>query len=327
MRSQNRRSSPRADNSIDGHSGSGPHINDAILAFFDAPIAHEDDPQRAVLAGLEILESIRPYAEEIQRKWGFDLAVRVGINTGLVVVGEVGSDLRVEYSALGDAINIAARMEQTAAPNTLQVTAETQKLIAPFFDFSDLGGIDAKGKEEPIQAYRVNHASAEMGQLRGIEGLDSPLVGRDGEMESLKRAASELANGRGQIVSLMGEAGLGKSRLMAELRRAATDKKQVMWLEGRSLSYETETPYAPFTDVIVSALADAGLDTSNFSYKNFKATLAELVPENGPEIAPHLASLAGTNPTGEDHEVVRYLDPPRAKAKTFDAAYAFFQEL
>jgi class 3 adenylate cyclase len=211
-------------------------MGDAILAFFGAPIAHEDDPQRAVLAGLEILESIQPYSEEIKRKWGIDLAVRVGINTGLVVVGEVGSDLRVEYSALGDAINIAARMEQTAAPNTLQITAETQRLIAPFFDFTDLGGIEVKGKEEPIQAYRVNHAASEMGQLRGIEGLDSPLVGRAVEIETLKRAASELADGRGQIVSLMGEAGLGKSRLMAELRRAATDQQQALWLEGRSLS-------------------------------------------------------------------------------------------
>ena len=302
-------------------------MGDAILAFFGAPIAHEDDPQRAVLAGLEILESVRPYAEEIQRKWGFDLAVRVGINTGLVVVGEVGSDLRVEYSALGDAINIAARMEQTAAPNTLQITAETQRLIAPFFDFSDLGGIEVKGKEEPIQAYRVNHALSEMGQLRGIEGLDSPLVGRADEMETLKRAASELADGRGQIVSLMGEAGLGKSRLMAELQRAATNQQQAMWLEGRSLSYETETPYAPFADVVISALADAGLDTSDFDYINFKSALTKLVPESASTIAPHLATLAGTSPTGEDLEVVRYLDPPRAKGKTFDAAYTFFQEL
>ena len=153
-------------------------MGDAILAFFGAPIAHEDDPQRAVLAGLEILESVRPYSEQINLKWGFDLAVRVGINTGLVVVGEVGSDLRVEYSALGDAINIAARMEQTAAPDTIQITADTHRLVAPFFDFTDLGGVEVKGKDEPVQAYRVNAATSEVGQLRGIEGLDSPLIGR-----------------------------------------------------------------------------------------------------------------------------------------------------
>ena len=163
-------------------------MGDAILALFGAPIAHEDDPQRAVLAGLEILESIKPYSEQINKKWGFDLAVRVGINTGLVVVGEVGSDLRVEYSALGDAINIAARMEQTAAPDTIQITAETQRLVAPFFDFADIGGVEVKGKSEPVQAYRVNSVTGEVGQLRGIEGLDSPLIGRSTEMKTLETA-------------------------------------------------------------------------------------------------------------------------------------------
>jgi predicted ATPase/class 3 adenylate cyclase len=308
-------------------------MGDAILAFFGAPIAHEDDPQRAVLAGLEILEAVKPYAEEIKQKWGFDLAVRVGINTGLVVVGEVGSDLRVEYSALGDAINVAARMEQTAAPNTLQITGETQRLIAPFFDFTDLGGVDVKGKEEPVQSYRVNHALAEVGQLRGIEGLDSPLIGRADEMKTLDRAASELAEGRGQIVSVMGDAGLGKSRLMAELRNSvasdASDNRdgKTLWLEGRSLSYETETPYSPFVDIMISALAETGLDTSEFEYDQFKAAITQLAPENGATAAPHLGSIVGATPTGEDLEVVRYLDPPRAKAKTFDATCSFFQEL
>ena len=106
-------------------------MGDAFLAFFGAPIAHEDDPQRAVLAALDIIERSRPYREEVQGRWGVDFNVRVGINTGLVVVGEVGSDLRVEYTAMGDAINLAARMEQTAEPGTLQVSEATYRLVAP----------------------------------------------------------------------------------------------------------------------------------------------------------------------------------------------------
>ena len=114
-------------------------MGDAVLAFFGAPIGHEDDPQRAVLAGLDMVQGIEPYREQISLRWGIDFQVRVGINTGLVVVGEVGSDLRVEYTALGDAINLAARMEQTAQPGTVQVSADTYKLIAPLFEFPRSG--------------------------------------------------------------------------------------------------------------------------------------------------------------------------------------------
>ena len=111
-------------------------MGDAILAFFGAPIAHEDDPHRAVLAGLEIIQAIGPYRDEVKSTWGVDFEVRVGINTGLVVVGEVGSDLRVEYTALGDAINVAARMEQAARPGTVQIAADTHRLIAPLYSSS-----------------------------------------------------------------------------------------------------------------------------------------------------------------------------------------------
>jgi class 3 adenylate cyclase len=108
-------------------------MGDAILAFFGAPTAHEDDPSRAVLAGLEMIEGIQAYRERIRREYGQDFNVRVGINTGLVVVGEMGSDLRVEYTAMGDAVNVAARMEQTAKPGTVQITANTHRLVESLF--------------------------------------------------------------------------------------------------------------------------------------------------------------------------------------------------
>src|SRR5829696_3842445 len=129
-------------------------MGDAILAFFGAPIAHEDDSQRAVLAGLEIQAGIKEYIEEIRLKYELELGLRVGINTGLVVVGAIGSDLRMEYTAIGDAINLAARMEQTAVPGTVQISDETYKLVAPFFDFESLGEVEVKGKAAPIKTYR-----------------------------------------------------------------------------------------------------------------------------------------------------------------------------
>ena len=125
-------------------------MGDGLLAFFGAPIAHEDDPQRAILAGLGIVEAIKRYRTQIRQRWGFDLDVRVGINTGLVVVGAVGSDLRMEYTALGDAINLAARMEQTAQTGSVQVAEATHKLVAPLFDFETIHDIEVKGRSEPV---------------------------------------------------------------------------------------------------------------------------------------------------------------------------------
>ncbi|HEX6385894.1 MAG TPA: adenylate/guanylate cyclase domain-containing protein [Anaerolineae bacterium] len=195
-------------------------MGDAILAFFGAPIAHEDDPQRAVLAGREILRDIAPYREQMKQRWGLDFNVRIGISTGLVVVGEVGSDLRMEYTALGDAINVAARMEQTAQPGSLQIAEDTYRLIAPLFDVEPLPGIEIKGKSEPVTAYRVIAPKSQPGRLRGIAGLDAALVGREKELQTLQDRLARLQQGVGAIVFLTGEVGLGKSRLISELHQS-----------------------------------------------------------------------------------------------------------
>src|SRR6266545_2677476 len=192
----------------------------AILAFFGAPIAHEDDPQRAVLAGLEIQEGIKDYAEQIRIKYGLEFGLRVGINTGLVVVGAIGSDLRMEYTAIGDAINLAARMEQTALPGSVQVTEETYRLVAPFFDFEALGEVEVKGKATPIKTYRPLRLRKSPGNLRGLEGLTSPLVGRELQLALLNGQIKQLKTGAGSFVAVIGEAGLGKSTLIVELKKS-----------------------------------------------------------------------------------------------------------
>jgi class 3 adenylate cyclase/tetratricopeptide (TPR) repeat protein len=226
-------------------------MGDGLLAFFGAPIAHEDDPQRAVLAGLDIVKGIRRFAAEIQRSYHLDFDVRVGINTGPVVVGEVGTDLAVEYTAMGDAINLAARMETTALPGTVQISAHTYRHVAPLFDVWDVGPIPVKGKEKPVHVYRVLGWKAEPGSVRGIEGLDAPLVGRKTEMNALRQVMHALHAGRGGIVCLVGDAGLGKSRLIRELSTTwrAPDTitgTPLSWLESRGISYESARPYGLF---------------------------------------------------------------------------------
>lgn len=282
-------------------------MGDAILAFFGAPIAHEDDPNRAVLAGLEIIQAIGPYREEVQRKWGVDFEVRVGINTGLVVVGEVGSDLRVEYTALGDAINVAARMEQAAQPGTVLITGDTHRMVAPLYEFEELAKIEVRGKSEPVDAYRVLRSRGVPGRERGIEGLDSPMVGREKELERLLGLVAGLRQGRGQMVSVVGDAGLGKSRLIAELHHALINDGLLAegpeggpvsagpaglgWYEGRSRSYESSTPYAPFIGLFNNFFHLDPVDSDEEKYGKINQELTAMQPEVGLNAAPLVATM------------------------------------
>ncbi len=225
-------------------------MGDGILAFFGAPFTHEDDPQRAVLAGLDIVNHISAYRVRINESWGIDINVRVGINTGLVVVGIVGSDLRMEYTAMGDAINLAARMEQTAEPGTVQIAHDTYKLVQALFVIEDLGGLSVKGKTDPVPAYKVLGRKAAAGRQRGIEGLHTTLVGRDIELSALQEILSAVQQAVGHIVCLIGEAGLGKSRLIHEAKRSLGNEQSPTWIETASLSYENNQPYAPFQRLI-----------------------------------------------------------------------------
>ncbi len=276
-------------------------MGDAILAFFGAPIAHEDDPRRAVLAGLDIVSAVTPYREQIRQQWGFDFDVRVGINTGLVMVGAVGSDLRMEYTAMGDAINLAARMEQTAAPGTVQISQETYQHVAPYFEFEFLGGISVKGKQATVQTYRPLRRKGAPGQVRGITGLSAPLIGRARERSVLEEALADLEQGLGGIVYLVGEAGLGKSRLIQEIRDSALGRApgaHLTWYETLSYSYETEQPYGLFRRLI-RRMMDVLPEERPASLRMKVQRLAEdSSPEERPALQQVIGSLLGLAGSG-----------------------------
>jgi class 3 adenylate cyclase/tetratricopeptide (TPR) repeat protein len=303
-------------------------MGDGLLAFFGAPIAHEDDPQRAVLAGLEIVAATGEYGRQVNSRWGIDLAVRVGINTGLVVVGSVGSDLRMEYTALGDAINLAARMEQTASPGTVQITAATHRLLAPLFDVERLGELAIRGHQEPVTAYRVLRAKARPGSLRGLAGIRAPVVGRDTQLALLRRAVQDVQQGQGQIVALVGEAGLGKSRLIVELRReaAGSGTPELVWLEGAALSYERDTPYAAFKELFRTFLV-LGSGSEAEPYARLKEQMVAAFPGGGERAAPFLATMLDITPAATDAERVQFLEPSQLRAALFAHVRDLLQEL
>ena len=321
-------------------------MGDAILAFFGAPISHEDDPERAVLAGLDIVRRIRLYGDQIEQKWGLEFGARVGINTGLVVMGEVGSDLRVEYTALGDAINLAARMEQTAAVGTVQISADTHKLVTRHFDCEDLGEVRLKGKRDPVQVYRALGPKPQSRRLRDDEGISAPLIGRESQLDILRGAIRSLLLGRGQIVSVMGEAGVGKSRLVAEVKQAyeaenppspidaepasqgnTNSTTAISWLESWCVSYGSSTPYVPFANLFKNWFGIREEQTDAQKYQLLKYHLAEIMPEREAENAPFIAELLGIKVTDQDQGWIKYLEPRQLHERVFQATLQFFERL
>jgi class 3 adenylate cyclase len=236
---------------------------DALLAFFGAPVAHEDDPERAIFAALDMIDSTAEFARQLRAKEGIDFQIRAGINSGPVMVGNVGSDLRYEYTALGDAVNVASRMQSLAEPGTVVITEMTRRLTGDTFEVDDLGELDVKGKSEPVHAFRVLGRKLSPGRHRGLDsiGLDSPMVGRDAALGRLVGAFEESRSGRGRMAFVIGEPGIGKSRLLAELRRgvasaddAALGGERATWVEGRCVSYGRNVPYHLLIDLVRSIL-------------------------------------------------------------------------
>lgn len=304
-------------------------MGDAILAFFGAPLAHEDDPQRAILAGLEIIQGIEAYREKIQKRYGMDFSVRVGLNTGLVVVGTIGTDYKFEYTAMGDAINLAARMQSSADPNTIFITENTHRLVPALFEFEDKGNMEIKGKAEPVHVYRVLEARKGAIKTRGIAGLSSPMVGRRRESATLQQIADDVKMGHGSSVAVIGEAGLGKSRLIAEWRKSAlldTGEKPLRWVEGRCLSYGSSMAHHLSADVLRGLVGAPAGATEEETHAALKTSMESLFADDIKEVYPFLGHLLGVKLEEDMAARVKYLDGPALQAKYVAAYKRFLQK-
>ena len=244
--------------------------------------------------------------------------VRVGINTGLVVVGEVGSDLKYEYTAMGDAVNLAARMQTAARPGTVLVSENTYRYIQPVVDATDLGPIEVKGKAEPVRVYEVQAMKAEPGRLRGLAGLESPMVGRAVELKAVLGLSEAVKAGKGHAVLVVGEPGLGKSRLISEWKSASSSSPtsrgqtaavDLKWAEGHCLSYGQGLAYHLLIDALRSLIGVHSAAGEIETRAALQALCDNLFAGSALDVFPYLAHLLSLPLEGAARERVQALDP------------------
>jgi class 3 adenylate cyclase/predicted ATPase len=299
-------------------------LGDGLLIYFGYPHAHEDDAHRAVRTGLGILDAMGDL-NKLEQEKGITLALRLGIHTGLVVVGDMGGGGRQEQLALGETPNVAARIQGLAAPNTLVVSSTTSRLIQGYFECQDLGAQALRGVGEPITVFRVLRESGAQNRLdiASARGL-TPLVGREQEVGLLLERWEQVKAGHGHVVLLTGDAGIGKSRLVQMLKDHVADEPHVRW-ECRSAEYYQNTVLFPLTDLFQRILQFETRDTPAEKLGKLEQTLSQsrlLLEETVPLFAP-LLSL----PIPENRYPPLTLSPQRQRQKTLETVVAILLEL
>jgi class 3 adenylate cyclase len=273
---------------------------DGIMALFGAPIALEDAPQRAIRSALVIHREINKFSEQMKvEKRIPSIKMRIGIHTGPVIVGTLGNDLRVDFKAVGDTVNLASRMEGLADPGATYVTEDTFKLTEGFFRFEALGEKKVKGKEEPVKVYQVIAPSTlrtrfDVSSERGL----TPFVGRERELELLLDGFERVKAGKGQAFSIVSEAGCGKSRLLYEFRKAVANE-DITFLEGKCLSYGKGVAYHPIIDILKSNFEIQEEERDTKIREKVKAGL-KLMGVDEASTLPYLLELLSVKDSGID---------------------------
>ena len=290
---------------------------DGIMALFGAPITLEDAPQRAIRSSLAIHREVAKFNDKLRhgKKDIPPIRMRIGIHTGSVVVGTLGNDLRVEFKAVGDTVNIASRMEQLAEPGTTYITGDTFKLAEGFFRFEALGERQIKGKEGPVAIYRAIAPSTRRTRfdVSAERGL-TPFVGRERELELLLEGFERAKAGRGQAFSIVSEAGVGKSRLLYEFRKAIINE-DATFLEGKCLSYSRNIAYHPVIDILKSNFDIRETDGDSKITEKIKKGLTVLGTDEVSTL-PYLLELLSVKESGIDQ--IR-MSPEAKKDRIIDA--------
>jgi class 3 adenylate cyclase/tetratricopeptide (TPR) repeat protein len=263
-------------------------VGDAVMALFGVPKAHEDDPIRAIRSAREIHDIVQDISPEIEEKIGKPITVHSGINTGLVVTGKIDLE-KGTHGVSGDAINLASRLCGIAGADEIIVGADTWLQTEGHFSFESLQPASIKGKADPVQAYRLISAKEKPETLHRLSGVRADLVGRKSEMEQLREAVDNLGRGKGRIVSISGDAGTGKSRLLREFK-TSLDLGAIQWFEGHAYAYAQNIPYFPLIDMMNRVFLIDESDPPKALKDKLESGLLELVA-NGQDVIPYLGSL------------------------------------
>lgn len=300
-------------------------LGDGLLVYFGYPQAHEDDPRRAIRTGLGILAAMGDLSARLQQEKRIQLALRIGIHTGLVVVGEMGGEGRYESLALGEVPNVCSRIQGLAEPNTVALSAATYRLVQGYFACQALGEQPLRGVAEPLHVYRVLSESGlysrlDVAQTRGL----TPLVGRESEVTLLLERWEQAKAGYGQVVLLSGEAGIGKSRLVHMLKEHVTNEPHTRW-ECRSAEYYQNTALFPLTDVFQHVLQWQPEESPDEKFAKLEQTLNQYRLPLG-ESVPLFASLLALS-LPDNYYPPLNLSPKRQRQKTLEAIVAILLEL
>jgi class 3 adenylate cyclase/tetratricopeptide (TPR) repeat protein len=281
-------------------------MGDGVLAFFGVPRAHEDDPIRAIHAALEIHELVKGLSPQYESNVGAPLTMHSGINTGLVVTADVNPE-KGTHGVAGDAVNVASRLSGMAGPGEIFVGEETVRRAKGLFVFDDLGQKQAKGKAEPVRVFKVISAKSPQ-KASGLDRqVSSEMVGRDKELDRLELQIMKAINGEGSVVNVIGEAGIGKSRLIAELKKRDV-MKRVTLLEGRAISIGKNLSFHPVIDLLKQWAGIADADSEAAAFDKLEKAIRQVHPEETNEILPFVATLMGMKLTGRHAERVKGIE-------------------
>ena len=290
-------------------------MGDGIMALFGAPLAHEDHAVRACYAALRMQESVKQYADEVRRSHAAVVKIRVGLNSGEVVVRAIGSDLHMDYTAVGQTTHLAARMEQIADPGAIVITPDTLALAEGYFEVKSLGPVPVKGLADAVEVYEVTGAGPARTRLQAStrRGL-TRFVGRDAELEQLRRAQQLAGGGHGQVAAIVGEAGVGKSRLVYEFTHSHRMQGWLV-LESASVSYGKATSYLPVIDLLKGYFKIQDRDDLREIREKVMGKLLAL----DESLKPTLPALLALLDVPVDDAAWQALDPGQRRQRTLDA--------